>query len=515
MIQSSHPFHLGLLSNFMAPSISYLFLILFLVPSYTHVQSTEEGFISIEILEKGIDFAKDLLINTGISSLTPLEVPQIEKSVRIPLIGTVHITLSNIILYRVDVNSSTVTSGDTGIALVVSGAKAYLSMDWSYHYRTWLIPKISDEGVALVEVKSMEVGLTVGLKNQQGTLELSLLACGCHVKDLSIKLDGGVSWLYQGVVDAFEKKIRSAIEDAISQKIEDVILQLDSKLQSLPKEIAINKIASLNVTFVNDLVFSNSSVGLEINGLFTARDEVAVSDNYEANLHASLSYLQALLSCGGPSKMGGISIHENVLNSISSVYFNADRMHWIIDKIPDLSLLNTAEWRVILPQLYKQYPNDDMDLNVSITSPPVIAVAQTDIDGELSSDVTIDVLDAGNRIPVACISFVITFSGYPEISRNSLAGRVELNDFTMSLKWSTIGNFHLHLLEPVIQTALRTVLLPYVNVLLWKGFPLPKLKGYTLHNAQFSFADSRIIVSTDVAPLSQGYLNPLGALLLD
>lgn len=124
------------------------------------------------------------------------------------------------------------------------------------------------------------------------------------------------------MVDAFEKKIRSAIEDAISQKIEDVIFQLDSKLQSLPKEIAINKIASLNVTFVNDLVFSNSSVGLEINGLFTTRDEVAVSDNYEANLHASLSYLQALLSCGGPSKMGGISIHENVLNSISSVYFN-------------------------------------------------------------------------------------------------------------------------------------------------------------------------------------------------
>lgn len=87
-------------------------------------------------------------------------------------------------------------------------------------------------------------------------------------------------------------------------------------------------------------------------------------------------------------------------------------MHWIIDKIPDLSLLNTAEWRVILPQLYKQYPNDDMDLNVSITSPPVIAVAQTDIDGELSSDVTIDVLDAGNRIPVACISFV-SLIGFP------------------------------------------------------------------------------------------------------
>lgn len=81
-------------------------------------------------------------------------------------------------------------------------------------------------------------------------------------------------------------------------------------------------------------------------------------------------------------------------------------MHWIIDKIPDLSLLNTAKWRLFLPQLYRQYPNDDMDLNVSITSPPVITVAQNKIDGEIYSDVTIDVLDAGNTIPVACISLV-------------------------------------------------------------------------------------------------------------
>lgn len=121
------------------------------------------------------------------------------------------------------------------------------------------------------------------------------------------------------MVAAFEKKIRSAVEDGISQKIEDAILLLDSKLRSLPKEIAVHKIAALNVTFVNDLVFSNSSIGLEINGLFTARDEVVGFSNYAINSEASLS-------CGGPSKMGGISIHENVLNSLSSVYSDVSPM---------------------------------------------------------------------------------------------------------------------------------------------------------------------------------------------
>lgn len=44
----------------------------------------------------------------------------------------------------------------------------------------------------------MEVGLSVALKEQEGTLKLSLLDCGCYVKHVSIKLDGGASWLYQG-----------------------------------------------------------------------------------------------------------------------------------------------------------------------------------------------------------------------------------------------------------------------------------------------------------------------------
>lgn len=81
-------------------------------------------------------------------------------------------------------------------------------------------------------------------------------------------------------------------------------------------------------------------------------------------------------------------------------------MRWIINKIPDQSLLNTAGWRFIVPQLYKQYPNEDMDLNVTISSPPIIKVVNNGIDITVYSDVTIDVVDADEVIPVVCISMV-------------------------------------------------------------------------------------------------------------
>lgn len=52
----------------------------------------------------------------------------------------------------------------------------------------------------LGKVEGLEVGLTLGLENHEGTLKLSLMECGCYVRDISIKLNGGASWLYQGYV---------------------------------------------------------------------------------------------------------------------------------------------------------------------------------------------------------------------------------------------------------------------------------------------------------------------------
>lgn len=81
-------------------------------------------------------------------------------------------------------------------------------------------------------------------------------------------------------------------------------------------------------------------------------------------------------------------------------------MHWTVDELPDQALLNTAEWRFLVPQLYKLYPNDDMNLNISASSPPVVQVADHDIEATIFLDIIIDVLEAGEVIPVACISVV-------------------------------------------------------------------------------------------------------------
>ncbi|XP_062077578.1 putative BPI/LBP family protein At1g04970 [Humulus lupulus] len=486
---------MGFFSKFMAIKFVSLFLwLLLLIPS----SFEEEGFVSVVISDKGLDFSKDLLIEKAINSIIPLHLPLIEKYVQVPLIGKVHVVLSNITIYSVDVPSSYVETGEMGIAIIASGATAKLSMNWKYSYSSWFF-EISDDGRASIQVEGMDVGATVALEDQEGSLKLSILESGCYVKDISIKVDGGASWLYQGLVDAFQGNIESLVEDAISKKIGEGIARLNSLLQSLPKQIAVYDIAAMNVTFVGKPVLSSSSTEFEINGLFMAIDDLT-SRLYHKNLVDRVS-------CNASSKMIEISLHEKVFNSVSLLFFNAGYMHWIVDKVPDQSLLNTSKWKYAVPQLYKKYPNHPMDLNISVSSPPIVKVKNNDIETTIYSAVIINVLDAAEVIPVVCMSLEIAGSCSPKIVENRLVGTLKLKDFTTVLKWSEIGDLHMHLVQSVMSALLKTVVIPYVNLHLWKGMPLPIFCGFMLQNAEVScMNDTKLVICSDVTFTEQWQL---------
>lgn len=84
-------------------------------------------------------------------------------------------------------------------------------------------------------------------------------------------------------------------------------------------------------------------------------------------------------------------------------------MQWVVDKIPDQALLNTARWRFIIPQLYRKYPNQDMNLNISLSSPPLVKISEQYVGANVNADLVINVLEADQVIPVACISLVRVF----------------------------------------------------------------------------------------------------------
>ncbi|CAI8619273.1 unnamed protein product [Vicia faba] len=92
-----------------------------------------------------------------------------------------------------------------------------------------------------------------------------------------------------------------------------------------------------------------------------------------------------------------------------------------------------------------------MQINVSTSFPPVIQVGYQDIGATVSVDITINVLEGGETIPVACISVDISASCSVEILGNNTAGRITLQNFSAYLKWSKIGKLRIHLIQVPFQ----------------------------------------------------------------
>lgn len=140
----------------MAPILFLLLFVSWFIPGHAHPSPTHQYFTSAVVSQKGLDYLKDLLIDKAISSMIPINLPKSEKTVKIPFVGNVHMVLSNTTIYQVDVASSNVKPGDSGVAIVASGTTCNLNMDWGYSYSTWLVPaEISDRGRASVQVRCL------------------------------------------------------------------------------------------------------------------------------------------------------------------------------------------------------------------------------------------------------------------------------------------------------------------------------------------------------------------------
>lgn len=131
----------------------FFLLDLLLIPTIAYNQPFEDGFISGVISNKGLDFAKDLLIEKGIETIVFVKLPKIENTAYVPLVGNAKVTLSDILIKDVQVNTSNIMIGESGIVVVVTGAIVDLSMKWKYTVSSWLLPfGISDSGTASIKV---------------------------------------------------------------------------------------------------------------------------------------------------------------------------------------------------------------------------------------------------------------------------------------------------------------------------------------------------------------------------
>jgi hypothetical protein len=77
-----------------------------------------------------------------------------------------------------------------------------------------------------------------------------------------------------------------------------------------------------------------------------------------------------------------------------------------VDELPQDWLLNTAFWKWLIPQLYRQYPNHDMALNFSVSDAPQVELTRNGAKALAAAEMTVLVKTNTDFVPVACLSMV-------------------------------------------------------------------------------------------------------------
>uniref|UniRef100_A0A7I4EBQ8 Lipid-binding serum glycoprotein C-terminal domain-containing protein n=1 Tax=Physcomitrium patens TaxID=3218 RepID=A0A7I4EBQ8_PHYPA len=396
--------------------------------------------IMVTLSESGLTYAKEMLVNQLLEEITPLMLPDIKTHTDSPL-GRVDMEISHIELSGANVSYSDVDLWKTGITVFAGDINARIRLHWYFKFMSMFVPfPLSDRGWADVEVNNMVAGVSFFLQAHNGTVRLTVVECGTGIDDLDIQLQGGASWLYQLFVYAFDEEIRAILEAAITKRIIASIAQLDNNLQLLPRYLPIDDVSAVDVTIVQDPLVSLTFLSVGVRGEFTS---LSKPSNFTFPDHG----LPPGLFCNDSTKMVTIALCDYVINSAAAVYYEAGYLEWIVDELPQESWLNTHFWRWLIPQLYKKYPNTDMALGFASSAPPTVQLKTDGVTANAVADLTLSVKTEGKSLPVACISLALSMDAIFNVVGNNITAEATLNDLTLEMNWSDIGNFPVNLLQ--------------------------------------------------------------------
>ncbi|KAI5056835.1 hypothetical protein GOP47_0028653, partial [Adiantum capillus-veneris] len=455
-------------------------------------ESNDAPAIWITLAQRGLDYLKDVLLTQVLEAVTPFPLPNITRTANIPFVGEVSASFTNVTLVRAEVPSSTVALGDTGVAVQAFNAAANLTLSWQYDYRNiWLPAPVSDFGGAEVKVVGMQAGVSLGVREYLGTLHMSVLQCGTYIDNLEVQVKGESSWLYQWLVDGLEERMRSTIEEQLNEQIQEGVQNLNAFLLQTSQQVQVDDTAELNFTVVSEPIISPTSLSIGVKGQF-------VSPGSEGLASRHIPQLPPGLVCNGSTKMVTMALSESILKDGAAIYYNADFLNWLLDKLPDQTFLNTSKWKYLIPQLYQQYPNKEITLQFKVSAAPNVTLTLDGVDVSASAEMLIGVSDNGSNVQVACISIIASASGLAGLNGDNITGQVVLKDISLDLEWSNVGKIHLTLVKVFLKTLVKDVLLPYLNMSLRRGFPLPVIPSMKLKDSMVKYGVGYLMVCTDL-----------------
>ncbi|XP_066444245.1 bactericidal permeability-increasing protein-like isoform X1 [Eleutherodactylus coqui] len=428
--------------------------------------------VVVRLTQKGLDYARQEGMSVLQQELAKVHLPDFSGSAHTH-IGKVKYSFDSMTIRNFQLPSSQISPfPGVGFKLSISGAFIEISGNW--HVKALHIS--TKGGFDLrVEGLSISVGLKVG-SDTAGRPNIALSDCSNHISDVKIHVSGKLSWLVDLFRHNVDNALRKAIENQICPLISNAITsRLEPVLQTLPVTAKIDSVAAIDYSLTGPPAVTADCVDVQMKGEF-----------FDLSHRTPPPYSPPTLTLPvDHNLMVYFGVSDYLFNTAGFVYYSAGKLIFDItdNMIPKefSTRLNTSSFGVLIPQLSKMYPDMLMKLQISSTSAPLLDIKP----GNLTISPKLDIqayviLPNSSLAPAFLLNLTTTALAKVAVNSGRIVGSLQLSRVNMDLKHSDVGPFSVALLNVAVNYCLSNILLPKVNEILTKGYPLPLLDNVQL-----------------------------------
>uniref|UniRef100_A0A4W4E3S0 Bactericidal permeability-increasing protein n=1 Tax=Electrophorus electricus TaxID=8005 RepID=A0A4W4E3S0_ELEEL len=394
--------------------------ILALLASFCPDTSGTTAGVKVKLTQKGLEYGQKIGIPILLKKLKAIDLPEMNGSVGVFLIGRVAYSLTGsemkVLNVRLPQSAVGLVPG-IGVSLIISDGY----IDTGGNWRVKFLGFISDSGTFDLSVCGLTITTTITIKSDgTGRPMVRSANCEASLSHARIRLRGGASWLYNMFNGYINKKVRKELQRKICPLVSENIQKINSYMKTLNVLKKIDRYAEIEYGLTESPVVSVSSTELSLKGEF-----------YNIGVHKKPAFAPTPFSLPPNERnMLYMGISAFTANSAGFVYKNAGALRLrITDKMIPRAFpyrLNTKTFEALIPQIAKQYPNMMMKLLVKAATAPTVTFAPNNVTLQANTTVTVYAIQPNTTLTTLFILNVdASLSAHVYVIRKNLAGKLK------------------------------------------------------------------------------------------
>jgi len=436
----------------------------------------------------GLSYQLPNLLTSYFENIT---IPEISGTTREFLLFEITYNLTQIFVESFTIGSVSIEFITNGLEINLYDVDCTATAQWSYVDQTLIIIHVAGSGNATMSFSGGTYQMQLLIEEKNGQPYLNLKKSDLELKNFNLELDAyAAPWFYDFFNFIISPIVKNEIESVTEGIIQQLIDDTNNVISKVPLVFPLIKGIGFDWSLLEDFD-TTSSPGFGT--FFTAGYFVPL---------AKPSLVPPFASNTLPSQVNfdlvQLIISQYTYNSLGWALYEAGSLNFTIP------LGTTNDFRLIIPSLYRAFPDDQLKADiVGLTWPSITLSSASGLTFEFAPYMYWNVVQNGTLQNAFVL--LLQIEAVVDLSFGNaglLHGKVTVPTFDMSLFSSNIGQFSLLQLEIAFNTLINVIILPTINILLSQGINLPPIHGIELLNPQLEFGDGFMFIATSIQHVS-------------